>query len=123
MLKIGSAQSGSFFIVDIRVITQPSKLHEAGWPLVCDLSKVTLRDVYTALGCPSLLAMGNRTESPDCLVEAAVNAQLSKSFRDAEELLLASFGAVTLATLSDDVRARLAKRRRASFDTSVAINS
>ena len=47
-----------------------------------------------------------------CLVEAAVNAQLSKSFHDAEELLLARFGEVTLAMLSDDVRARLAARRR-----------
>jgi DNA-binding IscR family transcriptional regulator len=86
------------------------KGHGGGWTLACDLSAVTLRDIYTALGCPSLLAIGNRTESPGCLVEAAVNAQLSKSFHDAEELLLASFGEVTLAMLSDDVRARLAAR-------------
>lgn len=87
---------------------QSEKGHGGGWTLTRDLSKVTLRDIYEALGSPSLLAIGNRTESPGCLVEAAVNAQLSKSFDDAEELLLARFGEVTLAMLSDDVSARLA---------------
>lgn len=82
------------------------KGHGGGWTLASDLSKITLRDIHEALGGPSLLAIGNRTESPGCLVEAAVNAQLSKSFHDAEELLLARFGEVTLAMLSDDVRAR-----------------
>ena len=89
---------------------QSEKGHGGGWTLACDLSKITLRDIYEALSSPSLLAVGNRTESPGCLVEAAVNARLSKSFHDAEELLLARFGEVTLAMLSDDVRARLAAR-------------
>ena len=35
------------------------KGHGGGWVLACDLAKVTLRDVYTALGCPSLLAIGH----------------------------------------------------------------
>ena len=48
------------------------KGHGGGWTLACDLSKVTLRDIYTALGSPSLLAIGNRTETPGCLVEEAV---------------------------------------------------
>lgn len=89
---------------------QSEKGHGGGWTLACDLSKITLRDIYQALGSPSLLAIGNRTESPGCLVEAAVNAQLSKSFHDAEELLLARFDEVTLAMLSEDVRARLTAR-------------
>src|SRR5690349_9213561 len=63
---------------------QSEKGHGGGWTLACDLSQVTLRDVYEALGSPSLLAIGHRTESPGCLVEAAVNARLSSSFRDAE---------------------------------------
>jgi DNA-binding IscR family transcriptional regulator len=89
---------------------QSEKGHGGGWTLACDLSKITLHDIYEALGAPSLLAIGNRTEAPGCLVEAAVNARLSKSFHDAEGLLLARFGEVTLAMLSDDVRARLAVR-------------
>lgn len=79
-----------------------------GWTLACRLSGVTLRDIYTALGCPSLLAMGNRTESPGCLVEQAVNATLTEAFDDAEALLLARLGDVTLAVLSADFHARLA---------------
>ena len=88
------------------------KGHGGGWTLACDPSKVTLRDVYAALGSPSLLAIGNRTEAPDCLVEEAVNAALDKSFQDAEALLLSRLGKVTLARLSADVRGRLAARGR-----------
>lgn len=51
-----------------------------GWTLACDLSKVTLRDIYVAIGSPSLLAIGNRTEAPSCLVEQAVNASLQQAF-------------------------------------------
>jgi DNA-binding IscR family transcriptional regulator len=82
------------------------KGHGGGWTLACDLSAVTLRDIYEALGSPDLLAIGNRTEAPGCLVEAAVNAQLNKSFRDAEAVLLTRLGEVTLAALSTDVQAR-----------------
>ena len=64
-------------------------------------------DVYRALGSPTLLAMGNRNESPDCLVEAAVNAALDKSFDDAEALLLARLGEVTLASLDADFQQRM----------------
>lgn len=89
---------------------QSEKGHGGGWTLACDLAKVTLRDIYTALGSPSLLAVGNRTEAPGCVVEEAVNAALNKSFADAESLLLARLGEVTIATLSEDVRSRLATR-------------
>ena len=86
------------------------KGHGGGWTLACDLSKVTLRDIYTALGCPSLLAIGNRTEAPGCLVEQAVNAALNQAFRDAEALLLSRLGEVTLAMLSADFHDRLVAR-------------
>lgn len=86
------------------------KGHGGGWTLACDLSKVTLRDIYTALGSPSLLAMGNRTEAPGCLVEQAVNAALNRTFHDAEALLLSRLGEVTLAELSADLHERLVAR-------------
>jgi DNA-binding IscR family transcriptional regulator len=88
------------------------KGHGGGWVLTCDLAKVTLRDVYDALGDPPLLAIGNRTEAPGCLVEQAVNAALDTAFRDAEALLLARLGEVTLARLSADFHARLGERAR-----------
>lgn len=89
------------------------KGHGGGWTLACDLTKVTMRDIYTALGSPALLAIGNRTEAPGCVVEEAVNAALSKSFEEVESLLLSRLGAVPLATLGNDVRRRLATRSRA----------
>ncbi len=86
------------------------KGHGGGWTLACNLSKVTLRDIYVALGSPSLLAIGNRTEAPGCLVEQAVNAALEQAFHNAEQLLLTRFGEVTLAMLSTDFHARMVAR-------------
>lgn len=83
------------------------KGHGGGWTIARPLETVSLRDIYDALGHPSLFAMGNRTEAPGCLVEQAVNAALDRSFEEAEALLLARFGEVTLAMLSADFHARL----------------
>ncbi len=88
------------------------KGHGGGWTLACDLTAVTLRDIYDSLGRPSLFALGNRTESPDCLVEQAVNAALDTAFHDAEALLLSRLGDVTLASLSADFHHRLVQRKR-----------
>lgn len=99
---------------------QSEKGHGGGWTLARDLSEITLRDIYAALGSPLLFAIGNRTDTPDCLVEQAVNAALDATFRDAETLLLARLGEVTLAMLSADVghrhlaRTRNKKRKAAS---------
>ena len=84
--------------------------HGGGWTLACDLSKVTLLNIYDALGCPSLLAIGHRSQAPQCLVEQAVNASLDQAFREAEAVLLRRLGDVTLATLRDDFVQRLAAR-------------
>ncbi|SHM57284.1 Rrf2 family transcriptional regulator [Bradyrhizobium lablabi] len=86
------------------------KGHGGGWTLACDLSKVTMRDIYTALGSPALLAMSNRAEAPGCLVEQAVNAALNQAFWDAEAHLLARLGQVTLAMLSTDLHQRVIAR-------------
>lgn len=82
------------------------KGHGGGWALAGDPAQITLRDVYAALGRPALLAIGNRTESPGCAVEAAVNAALGEACDAAEALLLARLGDVTLAMLQADVQSR-----------------
>ncbi len=82
--------------------------HGGGWTLTCALERVTLREVYEALGSPALLAIGHREPSPRCLVEQAVNAALGRSFDEAERALLAGLGQVTLAQLAADVQARAA---------------
>lgn len=86
------------------------KGHGGGWTIAKPLADITMRDVYDAIGRPALMAMGNRTEAPGCLVEQAVNAALDTSFRDAEALLLARFEQVTLAELAADFHARMAAR-------------
>jgi DNA-binding IscR family transcriptional regulator len=87
------------------------KGHGGGWEIACDLSAVTLRDIYDALGSPTLLAMGVHIESPSCLVEQAVNRSLTGAFAEAEALLIARLGTVTLAALADDFRAGAAAHR------------
>jgi DNA-binding IscR family transcriptional regulator len=92
-------------------LVRSEKGHGGGWTLARDLATITLRDVYEALGQPSLFAVGNRAESPKCLVEQAVNAALDQAFDDAEALLLSRLGNVTLEMLNADFRKRLGDRR------------
>lgn len=96
-----------------RGYVRSTKGHGGGWALACDAAEVTLRDVYAALGNPALLAIGNRTEAPGCLIERAVNAALGDAFAAAEALLLARLGEVTLAALHAHVGAQLAAHQRA----------
>jgi DNA-binding IscR family transcriptional regulator/ubiquinone/menaquinone biosynthesis C-methylase UbiE len=79
------------------------KGHGGGWQLSCDLTTVTLRDIYVALGTPALFALGNRTEAPGCLVEQAVNTVMNQALHDAEALLLTRFSEVTLAEMSHHI--------------------
>jgi Rrf2 family protein len=87
-------------------LVRSAKGHGGGWTLVRDLSTVTLRDVYAALGAPPFFAMGNRSEAPRCLVERAVNASLDEVFHDAEAMLLARLNSVTLADITKDLKQR-----------------
>jgi DNA-binding IscR family transcriptional regulator len=87
-------------------IVQSARGHGGGWQLAADLDTITLKDIYEALGAPDFFALGNRTESPGCLVEQAVNAALDSTFRDAEALLIARLGGITLAALSADFHRR-----------------
>lgn len=93
-------------------LVSSEKGHGGGWTLSCDFNAVTLRDIYEALGSPEIFAMGNRSESPGCLVEAAVNKALDGAFEDAEALLMSRFGGVTLAALSKDFHEAMVKQGR-----------
>lgn len=93
-----------------RGYVRSEKGHGGGWTLGCDLSEVTLLDIYRALGSPSLLAMGHRAQTPGCLIEQSVNAALDQAFSDAEALLLERLGEVTLAALRADLHDRLDRR-------------
>lgn len=86
------------------------KGHGGGWSLSCDIASVTLYDIYLALGCPPLLAIGHRNETSECLVEQSINAALGDAFDEAEALLLERLREVTLVELNSDVSGRLARR-------------
>lgn len=82
------------------------KGHGGGWVIARDLGSFTLRDVYNALGAPEFFALGNRTETPECLVEQSVNHALDGAFNEAEALIIARLGTVSLADLSADFHRR-----------------
>ena len=49
------------------------KGHGGGWALAVPLEKITLLDVYRALGDPAVFAFGPTGEPADCLVEQAID--------------------------------------------------
>ncbi len=102
-----------------RGYVQSEKGHGGGWTMACDLERVTLRDVYEAVGSPPVFAIGHRSDAPDCLVEQAVNAALGDAFQEAETLLLARLGEVTLARLSLDFHDRFTALLQTSDKRSV----
>ena len=85
-----------------RGYVRSEKGHGGGWTLAGELSAITLKDIYVALDAPPLLAIGNRSENPACLVEQAVNAALGRTFAEAEALIVERLGEVTLAQLCAD---------------------
>lgn len=84
-----------------------AKGHGGGWVLCSPLDKVSLADIYVALGSPNLFAMGHREEDPACLVEQSVNAALDKVYLEAQTLVLKRLEKVTLAALSADFHQRM----------------
>lgn len=94
-----------------------AKGHGGGWSISCDLDQVTLRDIYDAVGAPTVFAMGNRVEQPGCLVEQAVNQSLATAFDEAEALLIARLGEVSLADLSSRFSQLDANHRRPAHET------
>ncbi|MGR9580346.1 Rrf2 family transcriptional regulator [Pandoraea sputorum] len=78
------------------------KGHGGGWSIACDLHKVTLLDIHRAVGGPNIFAIGVESGNPECAVERAVNAALDGALREAEAILVARLGAVSLADLAQD---------------------
>ena len=82
------------------------KGHGGGWSIACDLATVSLLDVHRAVGGPTLFAIGNESDNPDCMVERVVNDAIDDALREAEALLIARLGAVSLAALATAFDAR-----------------
>lgn len=86
------------------------KGHGGGWLIAADLETVTLLDVHRAVGGPRLFAIGNDHPNPDCAVEKVVNEALEDVLREAEALLVARLGTVTIAELAKRFDARFHSR-------------
>ncbi|ADX45826.1 transcriptional regulator, BadM/Rrf2 family [Paracidovorax avenae ATCC 19860] len=99
------------YLRDAGIVTS-DKGHGGGWRIHADLGTVTLRQLHEALGEPAMFAIGNRNESPECLVKQSVNAALEGTFAEAEALLLKRFSEITLADLAADFARRHAAARR-----------
>ena len=84
------------------------KGHGGGWVITADLKTISLRDIYEAVGAPTVFAMGNRVDHPQCLVEKVVNQSLASAFDEAEALLIKRLGDVSLAELSERFNAQYA---------------
>ncbi|WP_277970736.1 Rrf2 family transcriptional regulator [Sphingomonas echinoides] len=82
------------------------KGHGGGWAIATDLASVSLLDVHRAVGGPRLFAIGNEHPNADCAVEKVVNAAVEGALREAEALLVARLGAVSLAELARSFDAR-----------------
>jgi DNA-binding IscR family transcriptional regulator len=76
------------------------KGHGGGWAIAADLDAVSLLDVHRAVGGPRLFAIGNEHPDAACAVEQVVNAAVEDALREAEALLVARLGAVSLAELA-----------------------
>lgn len=85
-----------------------------GWSLAKPLAKITLLDVYDALGRPTLFAIGSRARSSDCSVERSVNASLADTLAAAEALFIERFGTLTLEQVAPETSTSLSVHCRQS---------
>lgn len=76
------------------------KGHGGGWTIAANLAEVSLLDIHRAVGGPRIFAIGSDHPNPDCAVEKAVNEALEDTLREAEALLVARLGAISLAELA-----------------------
>lgn len=91
-------------------LVRSDKGHAGGWTLIKSLKDVTMLDVYKAVGEQRIFAIGLADPAPQCLVEQAVNASMTTALQEAEALLIAELGRVTLAAIAKDFESRFSSR-------------
>jgi Rrf2 family protein len=93
-------------------IVRSEKGHGGGWSLARKLEDISLHDVYEALGEPTIFAIGNRTESPGCIVEKAVNRALADALAKAQALLVTELREVRMSDLAREVGPHVRHKKR-----------
>lgn len=76
-----------------------SKGHGGGWYLAKPLAEITLAQVYSALGSPTLFAVGQSDDAPKCLLEKAANAATENALLSARTAFDTALTKVTVADL------------------------
>jgi Rrf2 family protein len=87
-------------------IVRSEKGHGGGWSLARPLAKVTLADVYEALGLSEPFSIGTRIEQPRCLLERAANRALTGALDEAEAVLKARLASISVADLAAELPVR-----------------
>ena len=85
-----------------------TKGHGGGWVLARPLDKISLADVYDALGPPTLFALGASGDTPDCLLERAANAAVADALAASKAVFEASLKGVSVADLCREPRSAIA---------------
>lgn len=80
-------------------IIHSEKGHGGGWILQKPLGDITLLDVFLAIGCTELFSIGWVTEHEKCMIEDAVNTEISDTFAEARRLITDRFAELTLDRL------------------------
>ena len=71
-----------------------------GWSLLRAIDRVTVREVYEALGSPPALAIDVAVDHKTCPVEQAVVARLGAVFQETENYMLERMGDVMLGEIA-----------------------
>ncbi|RZA00737.1 MAG: Rrf2 family transcriptional regulator [Proteobacteria bacterium] len=92
-------------------LVSSGKGHGGGWILERDLGKISVGDVYRALGAPAFFRFGYRQEKPTCLLEKSVVSALEDARAEAEGLLLRRLDALPLSHLAEELRGHMNRKK------------
>ena|SRR5256885_1435873 len=82
------------------------KGHGGGWSLSRPIDRMTLRDVYDALGILPRFALGRPRSRSGCALERASDEAVASASSEAQALLLNRLGAVTVFRLLEVARTK-----------------
>lgn len=80
-------------------IIHSEKGHGGGWTLQKHLKDITLLQVFHAIGSTEFFSIGWATEHDKCLIEDAVNNEISDTLENARRLITNRFSELTLDKL------------------------
>ena len=83
-------------------IIHSEKGHRGGWTLQKPLGAITLLQVFHAIGSTELFSIGWATEHQKCLIEDAVNNEITDTLEEARRLITNRFAEITLDKLMPD---------------------